>query len=396
MAIDREHAIVTLEEYEPQLWTCVNCFCGFCIESCPVFIEGRNEVGAARGMGQLGLALLSGELELSDIVDDIAYACTGCRWCEWNCSLNKPLFIERTGTRRTKVSGATMAEIFRSMRAEQGKVPKEVRNALNNLANVGNPYGGSKQAKDKWVADLGVSMEKTDTILYVGATIPYEDRATKMAEAIVDVLRAFQIDIGMLGGKEMDSGAFAMMMGEEGLFADMTEQTEKMMKTQGVKQIICVSPHDYDAFLTYYPALDGLEIKHYTQLFAELIDSGKIKLSKEIKKKVTYHDPCYLGRKNNIYDEPRKILQSIPGVELVEMDKTKETAYCCGGGGTGLFYDLPKMNMNLARADQAKEKDVGCMAVACPICLQMLDDGIKSRDYKFEVNDIAQLVREAL
>jgi Fe-S oxidoreductase len=142
--------------------------------------------------------------------------------------------------------------------------------------------------------------------------------------------------------------------------------------------------------------LDGLEIKHYTQLFAELIDSGKIKFSKEIKKKVTYHDPCYLGRKNNIYDEPRKILQSIPGVELVEMDKTKETAYCCGGGGTGLFYDLPKMNMNLARADQAKEKDVGCMAVACPICLQMLDDGIKSRDYKFEVNDIAQLVREAL
>jgi len=396
VAIDRDYAIVSLEEYEPQLWTCINCFCGLCVESCPVFIEGRNEVGAARGMAQVGLALLSGELELADVTDDIAYACSGCRWCEWNCSLNTPLHIKRTGTRRTKVSGATIAEIFRSMKAEHGQVPTQVRDALNNLANVGNPFGGSKQTKDKWVADLGISMDKAETILYVGATIPYEDRATKMAEAIVEILKAANTEIGMIGSKEMDSGAFAMMMGEDGLFFEMTEHNEKTIKEQGVKQIICVSPHDYDAFIAYYPGLNGLEIKYYTQVFSELIQSGKIEFTKRIEKRVTYHDPCYLGRKNEIYDEPRKVLQSIPGLELIEMDKTKETAYCCGGGGTGLFYDLPKINMNMTRADHAKEKGVDCIAVACPICLQMLDDGVKSRNYNIEIKDIAQLVKEAL
>lgn len=396
MAIKKKEAIVTMENFEPQIWTCVNCFCGLCVEGCPVFQETRNEVGASRGMAQVALAYIRGELELSDIEDGLAYACTGCGWCEWTCSLNTPLFIQRTGTRRTRVSGGTIAEIFRTTRAEQGRIPKPVADALSSLLKAGNPYGKSKRSKDKWVANLGLGDKKTDTILYVGATIPFEERATQMAEAVVNVLKAAQIDISLLGSAEMDSGAFAMMMGEDGLFEEMTEQNEKAIKERDIKQIICVSPHDYDAFQAYYPAFEGLEIKHYTQVFAELLEQGKIKLSKTINKKIAYHDPCYLGRKNDIYDEPRKVLQGIAGVELVEMKKTKENAYCCGGGGTGLIYEVPNIRMNETRVDHAEEKKADCIAVACPICLQMLDDGVKNRNYKIEVKDIAQLIMEAL
>ena len=200
----------------------------------------------------------------------------------------------------------------------------------------------------------------------------------------------------MLGSAEMDSGAFAMMMGEDGLFEEMTEQNEKAIKEAGVKQIICVSPHDYDAFKAYYPALEGLDIKHYTQVLAELLEQGKLKLSKSIDQKIVYHDPCYLGRKNDIYDEPRNVLKKIAGVELVEMKKNRENAYCCGGGGTGLVHEVPNIRMNETRVEHAKEKDADCIAVACPICLQMLDDGVKSKNYNIEVKDIAQLIKEAL
>jgi Fe-S oxidoreductase len=396
MAIKKEEAIVSIKEFEPQIWTCVNCYCGLCVEGCPVFKETKKEVGSARGMALVAHAYLNGELDLSDIEDSLAYACTGCGWCEWTCSLNTPLFIQRTGTRRTRVSGGTLAEIFRSMRAEQGKIPKAVSDALSNLMKSGNPYGMSKKSKDKWVAGLDLGDKLTDTILYVGATIPFEERATQMAEALVDVLKAAQIDISMLGSAEMDSGAFAMMMGEEGLFEEMTELNEKTIKERGVKQIICVSPHDYDAFKAYYPALEGLDIKHYTQVFAELLEQGKLKLSKSVNKKIVYHDPCYLGRKNDIYDEPRNVLKSIAGVELVEMKKAKANAYCCGGGGTGLVHEVPNIRMNQTRVDHAKEQNADCIAVACPICLQMLDDGVKSRNYKIEVKDIAQLIKEAL
>lgn len=395
MAMDRDSAALSLKDYEPQLWTCMNCFCGLCVESCPVFIEGRNELGAARGLAQVGLSLLSGELETNDLTDLIAYSCTGCRWCEWNCSLNKPLYIERHGNRQINVSGATMAELFRALRTEEGQVPAPVRDALNNLANLGNPYGGSKQAKDKWVADLGLK-EKAESLIYFGATVPYEDRAKNMAEALVAVLKTAGMDLASLGGKEMDSGAFAMMMGEEGLFADMADQNAEAIKALGIKRLICLSPHDYDAFLAFYPELEGVEIKHYTQVLNELLEAGRLKPGKKIDKKVAYHDPCYLGRKNNIYEEPRKVLGAIPGIDLVEMKKSHATAYCCGGGGTGLFYDVPKINMNMTRADHAQTAGAQVMAVACPICLQMLEDGVKSRGHQIEVKDVAQLIKDAL
>jgi len=394
---EAKYESATLEEYAPQLWSCQNCFCGLCVESCPAYRELHTEAVSARGLAQIGLALLSGELELSELTDEMLYSCIGCRWCETVCSMNTPLYIKRHGTRRTKVSGATMAEMFRSKKVlEGGKVPMGLRNALTSLIRYGNPYGVGERAKDDWVASLDLAPDDEKTILYVGPTVPYDDRSLKMAEAIMSVLRAGQLQFAMLGSEERDSGAFARMMGEESLFAEMAEHNTNVFKEHGVKHIVCLSPHDYDVFNHYYEGIDEIDVKHYTQVLSEMIEGGKIALKKNVKTKVTYHDPCYLGRQNSVYDEPRRILQGIPGLELVEMERSRETALCCGGGGTGLFLELPNVNIDKTRADQIKEVNPDLVAVACPNCYQMLDGAMKSRNYDVEVKDIAQLVAEAL
>ena len=397
MAEESTYQSTTLEEYEPQLWSCLNCYCGLCVESCPSYRELKNEIVSARGLAQIGLALLTGDLKPEELSDEILFACTGCGWCEWVCSMNTPVYIQKHGTRATRVSGATMTEILRSHKIEQeGEIPKEIMDTLINLSEYGNPYGGVKRIKDDWVSELGLTLSDEETILYVGAMAPYEASAGKMAETIIEVLKAGNLPFAMLGSAERDSGAFARMLGEEGLFMDLVEQTTQVFKERKVKSIICLSPHDYDTFLHYYEDIDDIEIKHYTQILAEMITNGTLHFEKKLPKRVTYHDPCYLGRQNDIYEAPREILQSIPGLELIEMKRSKEDGFCCGGGGTGLFLDLPRICIDRSRADQINEVNPDCLAVACPICLQMLDAAMKSRNYAIEVKDIAQLVKEGL
>jgi Fe-S oxidoreductase len=397
MSLEGKYESVTLEEYEPQLKSCENCFCGMCVESCPVYRELHNEAVSARGLSQIALGLLSGELELAEVPDVVVYACTECRWCEAICSMNTPIFIQTQGTRKTKVSGATVVEILRSMKIQEGgRVPIEIKNALTSLVKYGNPYGVSEKLKDDWIAGLGLTSDDSNTVFYVGGTVPYDDNSKKMAEAIIAVLRAGQLDFTMFRSEDRDSGTFARMMGEEWLFSEMVEQNLKAFKEHAIRRVICLSPHDYDAFIHYYEDMDDIEVKHYTQVISEMIEDGRIAFKKNLDKTVTYQDPCYLGRRNNIYDEPRKILQSIPGVKLVEMERSRDTTLCCGGGGVGLVMELGNVKVDRTRADQIKEVNPDAVVVACPNCYQMLDGALKGRNYDIEVTDIAQLVREAL
>ena len=396
MSEEGKYGSVTLEEYDPQLWSCSNCFCGLCVESCPAYRELHNEAATARGLAQICSALLSGELNVSEISDEIVYSCVGCRWCETVCSMNTPLYVKHHGTRMTKVSGATMAEILRAAKIEQGgRIPKELGSAGRNFAKFGNPYGEGKKAKDDWVKSLDLPSNKGDTILYVGSLVPYEDNSRKMAEAVVALLKIGDIPFGVLGSEESDSGAFLRMMGAEGLFFEMVEHNIEVLRRHGVKRIICLSPHDFDAFRHYYD-LDDVEVKHYTQLLWEKVEAHEIRYTKKVNKKMAYHDPCYLGRQNGIYEEPRKILLSIPGVELVEIEKSRETALCCGGGGTGLLLELPNVNIDKTRMDQIREVKPDYVVVACPNCYQMLESGFKSRNDSIAVKDVAQVMMEAL
>jgi Fe-S oxidoreductase len=217
-----------------------------------------------------------------------------------------------------------------------------------------------------------------------------------MVETLVSVLKKAGVSFAMIGSEESDSGALARYMGEEGLFAELVESLMGQFDEKGIRKVICVSPHDYDAFLSYYEQNGAIQFTHYSEVLLELIENKKIEPVDKLNKRVTYHDPCYLGRKHDIYDAPRGVLKSIPGLELVEMERNQELAYCCGGGGTGLWCELPRIQMNRTRVDQAKEKNAEYIAVTCPVCLQMLDDGVKSKNYDIVVKDIVQILDEAI
>lgn len=392
-----ETGLELLKHYEPILWTCQNCFCGLCVEGCPAYRESGNETVSARGLAQIGLALLSGELSIFELQDDLVYACTGCGWCETVCSMNTSIYIKSHGNRQTKVSGATMAEKFRSMKiADSGKLPMEIRNALTSISRYGNPYGLGEEIKDTWIADHRSHPGNSDILFYVGATVPYDHHSKAMAEAIIRILRKCHIDFSMLGSKERESGAFSLMLGEEWLFAEMEEHNKRMFDQYHINTIICLSPHDYDSFCHNYSGISHIDVRHYTQVIDEMIESGEIKPNKDINRKVVYHDPCYLGRQNGIYEEPRRILKSIPGLELVETERSRENAFCCGGGGAGLFFDHPNIHMDRTRAMEIQMANPDCVAVACPNCYQMLDGAMKSLSYDIEVRDIAQLLLDSL
>jgi Fe-S oxidoreductase len=184
-------------------------------------------------------------------------------------------------------------------------------------------------------------------------------------------------------------------MGEEGLFRYFVDHSATVFKDNGVKRVICFSPHDFDAFRTYCPDL-GMTFEHYTETLYGLLADKTITIKGEYRKIVKYQDPCYLGRRNKVYDPPRKILDTILGIKCIEMEKTKHESHCCGGGGVGLWLDFQDVRMDLQRADEAHETGAQVIAVACPVCLQMLDSAVKARGFDMEVKDVAQILQEII
>jgi Fe-S oxidoreductase len=215
------------------------------------------------------------------------------------------------------------------------------------------------------------------------------------------VFNAAGVSFGILGNDEECCGNEVYMLGEMGLFQTLVEKNNQKFKELGVKKIVTVCPHGYNVMKNRYPALGGsFEIYHYTQLLYDLINKNKVKLNRN-KAKVTYQDPCFLGRYNKIYDEPRQILRSIPGVELVEMEKNRADAFCCGGGSGNFVMDLlagGEESPARIRVREAYETGASILAVACPSCLTMFTDAVKTEDLdgKLAVKDISQIVKEPL
>jgi Fe-S oxidoreductase len=215
------------------------------------------------------------------------------------------------------------------------------------------------------------------------------------------VLKAAGVSFGILGNDEECCGNEIYMLGEMGLFQTLAEKNSQQFKELGVKRVVTLSPHAYNAMKNNYPAFGGsFEVYHYTQLLRDLIKKNKVKLSNN-KAKVTYQDPCFLGRYNKIYDEPRQVLQSIPGVELVEMERNREDAFCCGGGSGNFIMDLlagDEDSPARVRVREAYATGADTLAVACPSCLTMFTDAVKTEDLdgKLAVKDISQLVKESL
>jgi Fe-S oxidoreductase len=236
--------------------------------------------------------------------------------------------------------------------------------------------------------------------LYFPCCIPaYDLRARNVAQDTAKILKMADISFGILGAKEECCGESIRRIGSEKVYQKLANINSTNFTGAGVKKILTTSPHCYTTFKNEYPDFGmNVEVLHQTQLFARLIDEGKIIPRKSLNKRVVYHDPCTLGRQNGVYNEPRKVLSRIPGLDLVEVANfNRQYSICCGGGGGGLWLDLPmEKRMTNVRIKQLHDTGAEILAVACPYCLQMFEDGLKVMNLDMEVKDISELLFESL
>lgn len=294
---------------------------------------------------------------------------------------------------------------LRSIQIEEGRVQPTVRDALESIFKDGNPWGSPRAKRLDWIKDLEVKVlepeaeETTDVLLFICCTDAYDPRVMKVAQSLVKVLNAAGVDFGLIGEDESCCGSEVRRLGEEGLFEMCDEENVELLNSFNVKRIVAISPHCYNTLKKEYHGLKHPVI-HYTELVAQLLEDGKLQLKGEIPKVVTYHDPCFLGKQNDIYDEPRYIITRIPGVEFREFDRCRERSLCCEGGGGKMWVESESKEERLAeiRVTDAKELGAEIIAVACPFCLLTLEDAtkVKGIEEEMRVADILELLAEVL
>jgi len=363
---------------------------------CPVWATGIGfEDSVPRGRVTVAQDLLDGIFDYSVSLAESLYRCTDCQACAIICDSMDP----ETGKPIIDVPGIVKA--MRMDLVENSMVPPLVRDYFKAVHVNGNPYKLSQSERGKWAEGLDIpAYSGQDYLLYVGDVGSYDERGVKMARSVAQLLAHAGVSFGILGPDEFSDGNDAKALGEAGLFQYLAENNITKFKEAGVKKVICVDPHAFNAFKNEYPALGGdFEVMHYTQLLEELIKAGKLS-TPEYAVKVTYHDPCYLGRHNEVYEPPRDVLNKVPGLELVEMKRHGKNAFCCGGGGGNFFTDMlggGDKSPNRIRVKEALETGAEIIAVACPLCAKMLEDGIKDEGLgeKLVVKDVAEILLDA-
>jgi Fe-S oxidoreductase len=292
-----------------------------------------------------------------------------------------------------------------------GNVPSELQDALSNSQRYGNPLGESPRKRADWttgldfeVPILAKSRQPVDVLWFVGDYASYHPRIQGITKNVAQLLNTLDVDFGILGPEENSDGDSQRLAGESGLFEMLAEKNGKAFGKYEFKEIITTDPHAYNAIKNEYPKL-GIEfpIKHYTEFLAERIDDLKPKLKENGQKKVTYHDPCYLGRVNKVFDAPRELLNAIPGVELAEMSHTMTNSLCCGGGGGGMWLDgfqweKGHVRMSEWRVKEAVTTGAEILAVTCPYEPPRFEDATKTVEgaEKLVVKDIAELLVDAM
>jgi Fe-S oxidoreductase len=291
---------------------------------------------------------------------------------------------------------------IRNFLANKGEVPSTIRDALENTLLQGNPWGRFRDRRADWAKDLGVKIygeASSETLLYVGCAPSYDPRVQSVSIALVRILQNSGIDFAILGKKESCCGNEIRRMGEQALFKKLAKDNTALFKKSGVKKIITISQHCFNAFKNEYPDLN-LPVQHYTQVLADLIGAGKLNLSKELGVPITYHDPCFLGKQNKVFDEPRKILASLPGCHYVEMERSRERSLCCEGGGGRMWAEggtEGKRNGEI-RIREAIATGAKTLATACPFCLLTFEDSVKTSGLtdQIVVKDIVELIAESM
>jgi Fe-S oxidoreductase len=297
----------------------------------------------------------------------------------------------------------TIVDLRRNLVMAESRFPAEAGALLRNLEGAGNPWGMPQAQRADWAEGLDVRVvaedERAPEYLYwVGCAGSFDDRAKAISRAVVQVLQRAGVSFAILGPRESCTGDPARRIGNEYLFQTMAEQNVQTLQDAGVTKVIANCPHCFNTLRNEYPDYGGnFEVLHHSELIARLVSEGRLRPSGRVDATVAYHDPCYLGRHNDVYRDPRRALEAVPGVTMVEMPRHGERALCCGAGGARMWMEESiGKRINDERMDEAASTGADTVGVACPYCLIMLDDGARARGEETRVLDVAQVVARSL
>ncbi|MCR4403702.1 MAG: (Fe-S)-binding protein [Candidatus Acetothermia bacterium] len=348
--------------------------CGRCTGVCP--ISAVSEFRPRK-------FLLGAQMDRAELLESaLLWQCSTCDACVKVCP--------------QKVKPPEVITSLRSRLVETGHLPQGVADALENIYRRNNPWGLPKGERAEWASGLSLRRfeQGLEWLWFVGCAASYDPRSQAVAKALVKILDHAGVEAGFLGEEERCCGDSARRLGEEGLFQLLAEENSAQLNETGAEKILTTSPHCYSVFSNEYPKLNG-RVWHYTQLLAELVRAGRLAFAPGEELVVTYHDPCYLGRHNNIYEEPRAVLRAIPGVRLVEMARNREQSFCCGGGGGRMWVETEEReHPGAVRVREALASGAMVLVTACPFCLINFEEAVKSLSAEgaLQVLDLAELV----
>jgi Fe-S oxidoreductase len=384
--------------------------CGRCSDNCPANAAGRPlsprfitikardyafQHYPVIGRANNGAALVGSKESGGIYSEDEIWSCTTCGACEEEC----PLLVEYIDK---------IVDLRRGM-IDDGNVPQSLQKPLKALESRGNPYGKMEKKRADWTkakefqqtcnVEVADGSKGADTLYFVDSITSYDDRMQSIGRATAKILKHTGSNFGILGAAERDSGHEVRRFGEETLFMALRDHNVDAIKASGVTSIVTADPHAYNALKHDYK--DVPPVEHISQVIAREVKAGKIKFNpvENANSVYTYHDPCYLGRHNKIYDDPREVLDAIPGLKRVEMSRSRDRSFCCGGGGLMLFYE-PKEDerMGVKRVRMAAEAGANVIVTACPFCMVNIEDAIKvaGLEGKMTAVDLAELVDQQI
>ncbi|MFC5712992.1 heterodisulfide reductase-related iron-sulfur binding cluster [Thalassorhabdus alkalitolerans] len=334
------------------------------------------------------------------ITEEELWACTTCRNCEDQC----PVMNEHVDK---------IIDMRRYLVLTEGRMDAEAQRAMMNIERQGNPWGINRKERENWresrddvdaptVKEMKKRGEEFEYLFFVGSMGSYDKRSQKIAQSFAKLMNEAGVKFAILGNKEKNSGDTPRRIGNEFLFQELATANIDTFQKNDVKKIVTIDPHAYNTFKNEYPDFgleEDVEVYHHTELLAELVREGKLKPTHEIKETITYHDSCYLGRYNDVYDPPREILKAIPGLTVVEMERNREDGMCCGAGGGMMWMEEEAgQRVNVARTEQAMEVSPSMIGSGCPYCLTMLSDGTKAKEVEDDIStlDIAEILEKAV
>ncbi len=379
-------------EYSEILHRCFRC--GYCKLpgsyldlNCPSYLNYRFETFSPGGRMWLLKGWMDGEIQTTPRLAEILYSCATCGNCVEHCVFDKF---------KDDLVKAFMAA--REELVEQGLVPPPVRDVFKSIQLYGNPFKLPGADRGNWAIGLDLAPYGGQEYLFLtGCVGAYDEKGKKMARAAVGLMKAWGVDFGILGTEERCDGSEVREMGEKWLFQIMAERNIQQFRDLKVSRIIVLSPHAYHTFKDSYPAFGGtFEVYHYSQILAGLVHKAHLR-PQGTPRRIAFHDPCYLGRYEKEYHAPRKLLGAIPGLKLIEMERSRADALCCGGGGGNFFTEILGQGPDSparVRVREAAASGVEILAVACPNCAKMLDDAAKTEGLEetFRVMDLAECV----